>query len=1475
MKLRSFGRRRIVALAVAGMLVTSGFVWAAQPSPAASPCPIPGGFEIDGDMLQNTCTPAGDDWNTSGLGVQVSTQGGTYSTAGKDGGNPSTWVTAGSTPNKADFARAYAFARVVGGHYFAYVAWERTSTSGTQGYAIEIDNSGTNVATDGTPQPNRSKGGYVFYISAQGSSAPTFAGDCVFTSQSDYGSTCSNSAAGFDGAVNTAAITDPLNGNASVAIGGFDEIGLDVTTLTGIAPSCPGASAASLYLRSITGQTSNGNLKGYMAPFTLQPNSTCVVPPMSTTATPGNSTIDGLTGVAPGTAEHDVAMVGTNAAPGVGTVQFVLCPPSVVTANGGDCSANGTNVGTPVTLSGTGQATSDPVSGATDTATGKYCWRAEFTPGPTDHNYLPGTHTNSTTECFTVLHASPTIATQIQVTGDGSLGLTSYGDTATLSSFIGDLSGQTVNFSLFGPYGTGVTPTCATGTGEPVFTTTGTLNSSGVATTASSYTPTSAGTYVWEASYGGDTINSGASEGCNGTNESGTIVGPVITVTKSANPPGPVNAGDTIGFDIMLANSPAATATNVVIHDTLPLGGGDLSWSLVPPFTGCSIAPVSGHQVLTCTLGNVAKGATIGPIHVQSSTTSADCATISNTATFTSDNGGTGQSTASVLVNCASLSLTKTAVPAGPVNAGDSIGFTVTLTNNGAGTAYGTTITDDLPGGSGIHWTKASGPANCTISGPDGSQVLTCTSFDLGAGVSETVHVTSGTDFASCATYTNTASATATNADPPKDATASVTVQCPSITFTKTADPKGPVSAGDPIGFTVTVANGGPGVATAVVISDPLPTNAGLHWTIGTQTASACGISGPDGSQVLACTIPTLASGASYSVTVTSTTTAASCATITNTALLTVGNDPSAPPSAQASVVVDCPALTFTKTADPNPVSAGSQIGFTVTVSNSSAPGTGTAKAVVISDPLPLGTGLDWSLASGSANCSVTGTAPALQTLTCTAVDLAPGGSVTAHVVSATVFASCATYTNTATLTSSNAPTQTKSASTTVQCPSVTVTKTADPNPVSAGDTIGFTIVVANGGPGTATGVTMSDTLPTGPGIAWTIDPAEQGTGCGISSGVLTCAIGDLASGDSMTVHITSPTAFASCNVYSNTATATVTNEPSILPSTATTEVDCPAPAILKQANADTVSAGQPIGFTITASNADVEGTGIARGVTINDPLPGGSGVNWTLDSTQPEPANCSITGSAPTQTLVCTAVDLGPGDSESVHITSTTVFASCGLYDNTATLSLTNGPITPSVADVAGTPEVFTSEATTTVDCPALSITKTADADAVNSGSAIGFTIAAKNTGAGVAFGAVIQDPLPAHPGVHWTVSPAYTGPGTCAIAGPDGGQVLTCELGDLAAGGSATVHITSATTAQSCGAYDNTASLVAGNAPGGSASATTTVNCAAVLPLPPPVLAKTGAGPINVQFVWAGGMVALGLLLLLLGRRRRTEIE
>ena len=160
------------------------------------------------------------------------------------------------------------------------------------------------------------------------------------------------------------------------------------------------------------------------------------------------------------------------------------------------------------------------------------------------------------------------------------------------------------------------------------------------------------------------------------------------------------------------------------------------------------------------------------------------------------------------------------------------------------------------------------------------------------------------------------------------------------------------------------------------------------------------------------------------------------------------------------------PNVSIVKTADAASVNAGESIGFTITVTNN---GVADATGVTISDPLPIGAGLDWSEAPvDNPNCSISGTAPAQETLNCGPVTLAAGGgSLSVHVQSATTGASCGTYNNTATFTSTNAGSGSASASVTVNCAAIQVlkqsTKTGnplvtDPTPADNTDNAVFTV---------------------------------------------------------------------------------------------------------------------------------------------------------------------------------------------------------------------------------------------------------------------------------------------------------------------------------------------------------------------------------------------------------------------------------
>jgi uncharacterized repeat protein (TIGR01451 family) len=79
------------------------------------------------------------------------------------------------------------------------------------------------------------------------------------------------------------------------------------------------------------------------------------------------------------------------------------------------------------------------------------------------------------------------------------------------------------------------------------------------------------------------------------------------------------------------------------------------------------------------------------------------------------------------------------------------------------------------------------------------------------------------------------------------------------------------------------------------------------------------------------------------------------------------------------------------------------------------------------------------------------------------------------------------------------------------------VTTSDSPDPVSKGATLTYTIVVTNQGPGTATGVLLTDVLSTSVRFV-SVTPGAGS--CSQLDGTVTCTLGDIASGDSVTVTI-------------------------------------------------------------------------------------------------------------------------------------------------------------------------------------------------------------------------------------------------------------------------------------------------------------------------------------------------------------------
>jgi len=331
----------------------------------------------------------------------------------------------------------------------------------------------------------------------------------------------------------------------------------------------------------------------------------------------------------------------------------------------------------------------------------------------------------------------------------------------------------------------------------------------------------------------------------------------VLSVTKSYSPSTNIKPGDVVTFAIQGNNTGSATAEGVVVTDSIPVNTTYVPGSIrIGPVGGTyATASVKKDGVndettglpdpdynvrnpgkITVPWGDAAAGDSgIIYFQVQVNANVAAGTAISNVADVNYSVAGvpqpTFQSTTVIfyVANFASILLSPDRTGAG--NPGDQKVYGFTVTNNGnAGDTIDLTYTSSS-GWTWVIWKDVDGNG---VPGTDGDAILTDTDGDAkidtgilarGASVAllAVATIPAGTaDGTTDTTVITGASSIDPAATDPENLTTTVTA--PVLSVTKSVSPTGNQPPGTELTYTVTVTNNGTGVATAVVITDIIPT---------------------------------------------------------------------------------------------------------------------------------------------------------------------------------------------------------------------------------------------------------------------------------------------------------------------------------------------------------------------------------------------------------------------------------------------------------------------------------------------------------------------------------------------------------------------------------------------------------------------------------------------------------------------------
>lgn len=841
-----------------------------------------------------------------------------------------------------------------------------------------------------------------------------------------------------------------------------------------------------------------------------------------------------------------------------------------------------------------------------------------------------------------------------------------------------------------------------------------------------------------------------------------------LTITKTASPD-PATPGEDITWTIVVTNDGPSIANNVVTTDALPLGV-----SFVSATAGC----VEAGGTVTCTTAALTSGAQAG-YTIVGNLASSMLGSVANTASTTSDTPDPDPSDNSAtsttdLEPSADLAFTKTSSP-DPVVAGELITYTLTTVNNGPSDALNVVVTDILPAN--LTAVATTPPGDCTVSG----QTVTCSTAVLVDNGIYAVTIEALVDEAAAdgSQLSNTAGVASDTPDPdPSDNTATETTDVEKEADLSVAKSTAvtEVSGGERLIYAIEVTNDGPSSATNVVVTDILPTGVVFDPAL---SDSACA----EAAGVVTCTYPVVTAGTSFTfnIVVDVPTSMPNNSTLTNNVGIGADEndpDPSNNNDTHDVEVVNNADLSIVKDANGFAV-AGESVAWDLNIANA---GDADADNVVITDTLPAGTTFD--AVNSDPRCSAAGS-----TITCNLgiVGASTTDTLTITVDVASSVAAAGVLTNTASIASDTNDPDPGNNSSSDDVPverdsELSIVKYDIVDPVVAGGTIQWVVMVSNSGPSDAANVTITDSLPSG----LTLVSVDDTTNCSTASNTVSCSFPTVANGASVAILVTAEvdSSLAHNEPIFNVATAASDSSDPVSDteeSTATRESDL---AITKTSDTEVV-AGTNQDYVIEVTNS---GLSDADNVLVTDVLPAGlSFVSDSLGACTP----LGATGSS----VECALGTIAAGDTVSFTFTV--------YVDDAAGAQATNNVVVDSdSADPDPDNNIDTDVTDVSFDAE-LRLEKTAAPDPATPGEDVTWTLTVTNDGPSIAVNTVVTDPLPS--GASFVSASA--GCSYDAAAGPAG--VVSCSEGSLASGASITYDIVATVDESFTGPMVNTASV------------------------------------------------------------------